>query len=384
MIPGTTMPYLENENLPTLPQGGVVVGKSTFVGGLSANNYGLTVYDNVKNVRANKGWFMFDEEVICLGSFVAGVASDVRTTINQCNGADSVYYSLDGINEFAVGLADTVIESTNFHWVRHDKVTYHFPNNDTIRFTLKEQSGRWIDINNAGSTDTITGDVFTLWQPHGDAPKKQTYAYVVVPNDTSLTQAQNYSLNNFDIVINSDSIQVVYHKTLNMYQAIFYQAGSFTHNGVSITVDKACLVMLENDSLLSLSDPTQGQSQLFVHVNKDGKDYSNNFYLPTGAMKGSTHSVALSNIETTSVEEIAVVGLKVYPNPVTDNFTIELAQLEEAINVSIYDITGKLVFQKEYSNTSKINLNGKVLAKGINLIRVETSTQIFSIKLIKE
>ncbi|NQY07928.1 MAG: T9SS type A sorting domain-containing protein [Flavobacteriales bacterium] len=385
MIPGTTIPYVET--LPAMPQGGVVAGKTTFVGGVSSNNYGVTAYDNLKKVRANKAWFMFDEEVVCLGSFVAGAASDVRTTINQCNGEDSVYYSLDGVNEIAVGVADIVIMSNSFRWVRHDKVTYHFPDNDTIKFTLKEQSGTYYSINaGAGSTDTVYGDVFTLWQHHGDAPKKQTYAYILAPNDTSLAQAQNYLLDSINIVTNTDSIQVVYHRTLNIYQAVFYREGTFSHNGISITVDKPCVVMLQNDSLLSISDPTQTESELYIVVNKAGKAYSDNLALPTEGMKGSTLSVSLNDMSITSVEETTVIatGLRVYPNPVTDNFTIVLNQTEESVTVSIYDITGRLISQNAYSNTNKINLSGKVLAKGINLVKVETSTQNFTAKLIKE
>ena len=61
-----------------------------------------------------------------------------------------------------------------------------------------------------------------------------------------------------------------------------------------------------------------------------------------------------------------------------------LGQKEKFAAVAIYDISGKKIFQKQYSNVSNINLNGQLLSSGINLLQVTTAFEEFSFQLIKE
>ncbi|NQY08164.1 MAG: T9SS type A sorting domain-containing protein [Flavobacteriales bacterium] len=386
MIPGVTNQYLPTTELPSLAHGQTVMGNTDFAGGVSNNNYGVVGFDNRKNGRTYKGWFMFDDAIVCLGAGVSFPAkADVRTTVDQCNAWDSVYYSLDGINELAVGNDTATISSDDFKYVRHGKVAYYFPDNDSVKFRLGPQSGTLKTVNlGYGSPDTITGDVFRLWKSHGDYPRQKQYAYIIVPGVESASEAQSVNVDSIDIVINDDSLQVVYHRELNIYQAIFYHAGNFNHNGVSIWVDKPCVLMLENDSLLSISDPKQWASEVLVEVVIDNDTLNNTIYLPTGGMKGSTFTLTIESLKVLSTSEKSISKVNVYPNPVTDRLTIDLGQKEKLAVVTIYSISGKKIFQKQYSNVSNINLNGQLLSSGINLLQVTTAFEEFSFQLIKE
>jgi hypothetical protein len=76
--------------------------------------------------------------------------------------------------------------------------------------------------------------------------------------------------------------------------------------------------------------------------------------------------------------------LTIRPNPVKDRFTIQLDKTEKSASLCIYSTTGKLRYQKEFSNVSTIKLEGSVLTKGINILHVLTDKGSYSAKLIKE
>lgn len=73
--------------------------------------------------------------------------------------------------------------------------------------------------------------------------------------------------------------------------------------------------------------------------------------------------------------------VKVYPNPSTGVFAIDVDQLEEGTVVTVYDQTGRMVIEQELTNnTTEIDLSNK--AKGLYLIRVQTQTETTTHKLI--
>ncbi len=82
-IPGTTLPAGEKRN----PVDWGTKGTCTFTGGVSDGKYGVMTFRlNDYGVKAQKSWFMFDNEVVCLGSGIGSdVPADIVTTLNQCH-----------------------------------------------------------------------------------------------------------------------------------------------------------------------------------------------------------------------------------------------------------------------------------------------------------
>lgn len=70
----------------------------------------------------------------------------------------------------------------------------------------------------------------------------------------------------------------------------------------------------------------------------------------------------------------------VYPNPSTNEFSIDLSTKDATI--SIYDCTGKLV--AEHQNVNYIFSFGKEFAKGIYFVRVVSPTEMFTQKVVKQ
>ena len=84
--------------------------------------------------------------------------------------------------------------------------------------------------------------------------------------------------NPVEILVNTDSMQIVRHKKLNIWQMVFYRKGAFTHKEITVKVDKACTLMLKNtyqdNAELYIADPAQSQSciKVDVYIPKVSKD----------------------------------------------------------------------------------------------------------------
>ncbi|SMD33182.1 Por secretion system C-terminal sorting domain-containing protein [Reichenbachiella faecimaris] len=85
--------------------------------------------------------------------------------------------------------------------------------------------------------------------------------------------------------------------------------------------------------------------------------------------------------------EITVLGVEgqsqfqVYPNPISDQFTIQLAAFHSDVTVQLVDLHGKIAFQQDFRNTSTIPLNVD-LKPGLYVLKVhqgssETTQKIF-------
>jgi|GEM_PF-103102 len=293
-LPGTTVPQLGT--LPVRSAWGTNPGTVSFVGGVSDGLYGVSTYAmNDYNTKAKKGWFFFDQEIVCLGSDITSTAPQViNTTINQSLLDGNITVKTNaGTQTLSKG---SYSYQNNLQWVYHDSVGYFFPQGGNLNLQSQTQTGSQKSINNGYSDDPISKDVFKLWFPHGANPAKKSYAYVIVPGLANITALNSYNPNNIEILANTDTVQVVRHKQLNIWQAVFYKRGTFNSQGVSITVDKPSTLILKRINTTNIeviaADPTQQESQLliglstpFIQTKKQLK-----FTLPNGSSAGSSIS----------------------------------------------------------------------------------------------
>lgn len=228
-IPGTTVQL--GANLGEMH----VRGVRPFAGGVSDGRYGCAAFDFEKNgLFARKAWFLFDDEIVCLG---AGIRCKQRhrviTTINQCYRRGPV----------------VVAKSS----VRHDGVTYLFP--ETTRFQLSKdrRTGSWWRINRNYAKTPVTGNVFTLWLDHGIAPKNASYAYIVLPAGKTRSPVE--------ILVNEPSRQVVRHPQLGVTGFAFYEPGS----ACGVSVDRPCLLLVRDDAVTAA-----GNGRLRVRIKNHG------------------------------------------------------------------------------------------------------------------
>lgn len=86
-----------------------------------------------------------------------------------------------------------------------------------------------------------------------------------------------------------------------------------------------------------------------------------------------------SKVSNTGIKSIKDLGIQVYPNPANDYLTIELANNENT-NISLINILGEMVLNKQINNSEKIELSN--LSKGIYFLSIQNLTGKATQKLI--
>ena len=127
-------------------------------------------------------------------------------------------------------------------------------------------------------------------------------------------------------------------------------------------------------------DGLDGASENLVVATTIGQTY----YIKTSHY--GTHAgafcIKVSNTLSLGIENIATTSFQLYPNPTTNNCTIDLQNKQEATMISIYTLDGKLIDQ----TTTKGNYTFQTMnwAKGIYLIKALNEKGVQIQKLIVE
>lgn len=336
-IPGTTIPSYPKAKIPSQSYS---YGRTSFAGGVSDAKYAATgyIYNDLFaniNTSARKGWFYFDNEVVCLG---AGINStneyDVATTINQTlTNSKSVNVATLGQTVVA---PDGVTTYENPKWIQHSKVAYFFPNPSETNLVIDkgDKSGNWKDINTSNASLIDTKNIFAAWIDHGNQPKDGTYSYIIVPNIKTVAEANSYNMANIEILSNTSEIQAVRHKSLNILQVIFFEAGKLDidNGATSIGVDRPCVLMLKGigtpNVILDVADPMQTATKIEIITklplignkitvvdglstyssNKSQSGITNTFVVDVNSKDVEKPLVPLKTIETTAIEDTYVVS----------------------------------------------------------------------------
>lgn len=271
-IPGTTVPEGEIRN--SYVENGER-GHTDFVGGSSDGKYGVMTYlMDDHGVKAHKGWFMFDEEIVCLGSGIENsTQKKITTSINQCHlKNDVVLLSKRAEIKKSDDLSNFKQSFEGYIW--HNSIAYYFPSATRIHLRAGNQKGSWNRINYNLSSSTITLPVFNLYIEHSFDQGTDNYEYIIIPGK-SLNQVKKYKPKNIQILSNTTAVQAVYHKRLDLLEAIFYEPGSLIIKGKTLTVKYPCTLLLANlkstNPTITISDPTQekdlsviGDSYMFL------------------------------------------------------------------------------------------------------------------------
>lgn len=298
-VPGVTNPYMRT--IPTADSWGIR-GESTFCGGLGDGKDGLSAFNMIYNsnnvdMSAKKAYFFLGDEIACLGSGITSkMAENINTTVEQCLKRTDIWYSVSGQENQVSGTVNNV----DVDWVWHRNIGYFFPKNEQVSIKEEERAGKWSDINTSGSTGLVKQDVCTIWFDHGAKPNdsKNTYCYLIVPN-IEKNNMGNYK-NNIEIISNTPDVQAVCNSDKSEIQAVFYNGGVIEVQGIKITVDNPCALMIKKESEkmfnLCFSDPSHRLKSLSVNLEYNGKSqtYSFSDFNSDNIYKGITHQAQLS------------------------------------------------------------------------------------------
>ncbi len=184
--------------------------------------YGIAPPKHDCDLTAKKAWFMFDDEIVCLGTDITSTDnSDVRTVVYN-----------------------------NTNACIQDKDTVKAQGHCTIKF-----------IND--TKYVVKNDDFTIITvEHGKNPCGEKYAYIVYPSEEIN--------NNIEIIENSSTVQAVKNNKLDMAQFVFWGAGQCTN----VSVSESCIIIISRDRIAAC-DPTHKNRIISIKIGE--KDYEFDF-----------------------------------------------------------------------------------------------------------
>jgi chondroitin AC lyase len=282
-LPGTTI-IQDKAPIPVSNAWGYKI-EGDFVGGVTDGKDGIAVLKyNRGGLQANKAWFMFNNQIVCLGNGItADTSFNVTTSINQTYLKGDVVVSAKNITSKASG--DKALENPN--WVLHNNIGYVFPDGGNLQLAAKSVSGSWYNVAQRYEDVKEKADIFSLWYNHGKKPKDQKYQYILVPNATETMLNALTTQPSFKIINNVDQ-EIVMANDGSMAGIIFYKPGKADVFG-GIIVNQPCLVMLKRIGAqidLSISEPTQKLKELFITIKGDYK-------LPNGNSKNGETQIKI-------------------------------------------------------------------------------------------
>ncbi len=95
----------------------------------------------------------------------------------------------------------------------------------------------------------------------------------------------------------------------------------------------------------------------------------------------TNHKFTYSN--TISVVFSKTKTLKVYPNPSTNDFTIELPLAEEKLSIAVFDATGKLVFKEHTEGGRFLKIATNNWLSGIYILKINNQNNCWTERLTK-
>ncbi len=283
-IPGTTTQQ-DDKELPVLTASGYRI-PSNFVGGVSDGKTGVAVMDYNRNgLSARKTWFIFNDQIVCLG---AGITVEsgipVTTSVNQSFLNGEVLVKTRSEKIVPAESSETITPK----WILHDQAGYFFPEGGNLKLETKTVTGSWHAVAAMYKDEPIKAGIFKLWFEHGANPAQQSYAYCIVPKAGKAKMQQMESRPSFRIVKNDAAEQAVVSADQKWAGVAFYQAGQSDVFG-GIETDQPCVVMLKaekNGLSVSVSDPTQKLVQ--VKLTLKGNFQSENSNDSLASSQGST------------------------------------------------------------------------------------------------
>ncbi|RUT43733.1 DNRLRE domain-containing protein [Paenibacillus anaericanus] len=225
-------------------------------------------------LQGKKSWFMFDDEIVALGSDIASSANRKVETIvenRQLNANGTNKLTVDGkAKSDVLGWEESLKGMSWAHLEGNtagSDIGYYFPERADIAGKREARTGSWKDINNGGSSEQMTRNYLSLAFDHGNAPQNSSYAYVLLPNKDA-TGTEQYSLNpDIEILSKSNKVHAVRENKLGMTAFNFWEASQAEF--VRAFNPASVMVKEDGDKLtVSVSDPTQKQDKIVVDLGK--------------------------------------------------------------------------------------------------------------------
>lgn len=253
-----------------------------YAGGTDLGEYGIAAMEmqGVGNcgrngAHAKKSWFMFDDEIVAVGSDITSSLADssVETIVEnrKINPDKSNMLQVNGVEQKSK-MAD------EFNGIHHDTewihlagkesgsdVGYYFPGKADITGVREVRAGSWDLVNTYVKfmdTDIRTNTFVTFWFDHGITPDGAKYAYVILPGKSAEETKAYNDAPDVEILRIDEKIHAVRESKLCVTGINFFEAGEF---GMFRTKQAESVMYKENEDgtiEISFADLTQASNEL--------------------------------------------------------------------------------------------------------------------------
>lgn len=243
-----------------------------WVGGATLGNFGAAGMQldgwNV-TLTAKKSWFMFDDEIVCLGAGISSTDGRPIETIVE----NRKLLTAGGGNAFVVngttkpttlGWSEAMTDVGWAHLTGNivgSDIGYYFPQPAAIRAVREARTGSWADVDDGSSSAPITRNYLRMGFEHGSNPTGATYQYVLLPGRSARRVGQYAEEPQVTVLSNNGNVQAVTENTLGITAANFWTDAS--NSAGIITSNKKACVLVRNDGAfidVAVSDPTQANT----------------------------------------------------------------------------------------------------------------------------
>ena len=253
-------------------------------------------------------------------------------------------------------------------------VIAQFQANNLVNTATYQMDGQ---IQNASATAVITNpDAITVTGVmNGNQAQITTSSGVIGTNTGSGAGANTmwvarflYSTANGDWMIGSDGVQDVVVNDISYHAptGLFYTGGQY--------MDDIFMPPFSN-----LNFPYPGSGQRLGFIIRGGDQYTPG--------QGAFYKTSANELPKENIVE-AVTGFIIYPNPNNGQFKVEInTEMDEEIHLTIYTVTGQMVFQKTIRNPNKgmsIPVQPDGLSSGFYTIQIQQGNKTLFQKMIVE
>ncbi|MGW8482631.1 polysaccharide lyase 8 family protein [Microbacterium sp. NPDC055903] len=276
-LPGTTVQA--NTNVAS------GLSTSSFVGGVDLDGLSgsatMMLAPPGNTLHANKSWFLFDEEIVALGSNIDDSSGKQVETIvdnRRLSGAAGNALVVDGVA--VPNGADWASTFSDVEWMNlagstpGSGVGYVFPGSASVAGERDTRSGTWATLNSLSPYNDTTprSNTFnTFWLGHGANPSDASYEYILLPASSPAETSAYAADNPVTILANTPTVHAAAHDDGTV------AANFFAATGGSVSVDATTVltsttpgsVMLKRDGTgwdVAVSSPSFDQTSVRIEL----------------------------------------------------------------------------------------------------------------------
>lgn len=253
-----------------------------FAGGSDMDCYGIAGLQycgqgigKTRDLEVKKSWFMFDDEIVALGSGITSTTGNSIETIVDNKRLMDGSLNLITINTSAAlpcakltdTYADTPCKQVNTLHITGNKgkasdIGYYFPDAPDVNILCEHRVGTWnsveIDLDFMCENDFIT-----FWLPHGEKPADANYAYVILPCKSAEETRCYVADPDIEILENTTSAHAVKETKMQILGVNFWNATPYTCCGITCSSQSSVMMKtIAKGWELAVSDPTKTDQEI--------------------------------------------------------------------------------------------------------------------------